>query len=127
MLKYLSCFAYIRGYYMSDEKRLYRRIKVGAKSLVYDGNNEYEGTLKDISENGVGIVVNKEDGEILERSDTLELVVLDDDDIRHINTRVVRSEKRDDSMVIGGRIKNQKDVVDYVRGKETEEYLDNLK
>ncbi len=112
---------------MSDEKRLYRRIKVGAKSLVYDGNNEYEGTLKDISENGVSIVVNKEDGEILERSDTLELVVLDDDDIRHINTRVVRSEKRDGSMVIGGRIKNQKDVVDYVRGKETEEYLDNLK
>ncbi len=42
---------------MSDEKRLYRRIKVGAKSLVYDGNNEYEGTLKDISENGVSIVV----------------------------------------------------------------------
>jgi len=112
---------------MSDEKRLYKRINIGAKGLVYDGNEEYEGTVKDISENGVGLIVSAEDGAKIEKSENMDVIVMDEDEVHVINTRIVRAEKNgENSVIIGGRIKNQKDIVDYVRSKEVEEYLGTL-
>ncbi|HAL02571.1 MAG TPA: PilZ domain-containing protein [Lachnospiraceae bacterium] len=44
---------------MSLEKRKYARIPVDERCVIYAGIEEFEGNIVNISENGVGIKVNK--------------------------------------------------------------------
>lgn len=109
------------------EKRLFQRIKLGIPCLVYSNSNEYMGVIDNISENGVAILVNKDDmGQVADINDRLYVTGLDKDDVVQFYVDVRRIEERDSKVLIGTHVINSGEIRPFVHEKRLKKLKDMM-
>lgn len=100
---------------MTYERRLYDRISVSAKCLIYSFNymDEIEGSFVDVSEEGIAIKVNKKYESFLHIGDVIQIIAKDTfnylnevrtDIIPKLTVRIVNKRNTKNGIIIGVNI-----------------------
>lgn len=116
--------------YFGKDRRFYERINVAVNCNIYTDTNEITGKIKDISEDGFQIVVNKEVKVVKNQLIGFEFVdkykYLNEErtDIIIGNAKVVWIDFRNGKTRIGCSVSNDLEIIDYVGRKKVNEYID---
>jgi hypothetical protein len=115
------------GTIMSGERRVYSRLKSGMSCLIYVTNKEIVGIVDNISENGIGITVNREGiADELQVDDRIDVTGLDSEVVVQFEARIVRLTENGDKLEIGALILNQKQIEPYINRKRVEMFLKSI-
>ena len=112
---------------MSEERRIYSRLKSGVACLVYTGSVEMTGVIDNISETGIAVVINKADLKHDFRvGERIKVTGLDAEEVLQLEIEIVRLEDRDTALLLGAHIFNHREIEPYVNRKRMEVYFKKL-
>lgn len=115
--------------YFGKDRRFYQRIDVAVNCNIYTDKDEITGKIKDISEDGFQIVINKEVKVVKNQVIGFEFVdkykYMNDErtDILIGNAKVVWVENRNGKTRIGCSVSNDLEIIDYVGRKKVNKYI----
>ena len=115
--------------YFGKDRRFYERINVAVNCNIYTDTDEITGKIKDISEDGFQIVVNKEVKVVKNQLIGFEFI----DKYKYLNeertdiligkAKVVWVEYRNEKTRIGCSVSNDLEIIDYVGRKKVNKYI----
>ena len=115
--------------YFGKDRRFYQRIDVAVNCNIYTDKDEITGKIKDISEDGFQIVINKEVKVVKNQVIGFEFVdkykYMNDErtDILIGNAKVVWVENRNGKTRIGCSVSNDLEIINYVGRKKVNKYI----
>ena len=104
-----------------DERRIYSRIQSGISCLIYSDNREIVGVIKNISESGLAILIDRK--AVLHEfriGDQIMVTGLDMQEVIQFELEIMRIEEHDDHLILGAHTVNVHDVEPYVFEKKLE-------
>ncbi|MCR5420376.1 MAG: PilZ domain-containing protein [Lachnospiraceae bacterium] len=112
---------------MSYERRNYSRLKSGMSCLVYYNNVEFVGVVDNLSEAGLGILINETEAcDLIGVGDKIDVTGLDAEVVIQFEANIARISKMEDKVYIGAQIINQKEIEPYINRKRVELFLGSI-
>ncbi|MCR4787225.1 MAG: PilZ domain-containing protein [Lachnospiraceae bacterium] len=112
----------------AGDRRIYSRVNLSIPCLIYINNVEMNGNIVDISETGIGILVEVDEVKHpIQEGDLIMVTGVDDDVVAQFEANVIRKNDKDGSMRIGARIVNQNQVEEFINNEKVKAYLNLIR
>ncbi len=112
----------------SGERRIYSRVNLDLQCLIYADNVEMNGEIVNVSETGIGIVVQIDDVKHpINVDDTIMVTGVNDEEVAQFEAKVIRTVDEDGHLLIGARIVNQRQVEDFINNEKVKAYINLIR
>ncbi len=112
----------------SGERRVYSRVNLRLQCLIYIDNVEMNGDIVNVSETGIGIVVQVDEVKhTINIDDTIMVTGVNEDAVAQFEAKVIRTVDEDGHLLIGARIVNQKQVEEFINNEKVKAYINMIR